>query len=110
MAEINTVAVDLHVKRYSDFDLLRLAKAASQDYDGLVTAFLVDVHIYACSAIGVVFSHIYPGPYQRFADGRLIRTSDIGHSVCDEARQVLGNQHGRLEIRCCDFQAGRRTA
>lgn len=25
MEEINTVAVDLHVKRYSDFDLLRLS-------------------------------------------------------------------------------------
>ena len=33
MAEINTVAVDLHVKRYSDFDLLRIAKAVSQDYE-----------------------------------------------------------------------------
>lgn len=26
MSEINTVAVDLHVKRYSDFDLLRIAR------------------------------------------------------------------------------------
>lgn len=32
MAEINTVAVDLHVKRYSDLELLRIAKAVSQDY------------------------------------------------------------------------------
>lgn len=85
MEDINTVAVDLHVKRYSDFDLLRLAKAASQDYDGLVTAFLVGVHIHACSAVGVVFSHISPGPYQRFADGRLIRTSDI-QSVTKQGR------------------------
>lgn len=44
MADINTVAVDLHVKRYSDFDLLRIAKAVSQDYEGLITAYLVNVH------------------------------------------------------------------
>lgn len=85
MTEINTVAVDLHVKRYSDFDLLRIAKAVSQDYDGLVTAFLVNVHIHACSAVGVVFGHIHPGPYERFSDGRLIRTSDI-QSVKKEGR------------------------
>lgn len=45
MAVINTVAVDLHVKRYSDFDLLRIAKAVSQDYEGFITAYLVNVHI-----------------------------------------------------------------
>ena len=72
MAEINTVAVDLHVKRYSDFDMIRIAKAATQDYDGLITAFMVNVHIYACSAVGVVFSHICPGPYSRYSDSRLV--------------------------------------
>jgi hypothetical protein len=71
VAEVNTVSVDLHVKRYSDFDLIRIAKAATQDYEGLVTAFLVNVHIHACSAVGVVFSHICPGPYDRFSDGHL---------------------------------------
>lgn len=90
MGEFNTFAVDFHVKRYLDFDLLRLARAASQDYDGLVTAFLVGVHIHACSAVGVVFSHIFPGPYKRFADGRLIRTSDI-QSVTKQGRFWLIN-------------------
>jgi len=85
MAEINSVAVDLHVKRYSDFDLLRIAKAVSQDYDGLVTAFLVNVHIHACSSIGVMFGHICPVPYAQCADGRLIRTLDI-QSATKEGR------------------------
>lgn len=85
MAEINTVAVDLHVKRYSNFDLLRIAKALSQEYEGLITAYLVNVHIHACSAVGVVFGHICPGPYQQLSDGRLIRTSDI-QSVTKEGR------------------------
>ncbi|MCQ9391431.1 hypothetical protein NRB14_07465 [Pseudomonas viridiflava] len=77
MAEINTDAVDLHVKRYSDFDLLRIAKAVSHDYEGLITAYLVNVHIHACSAVGVVFGHLLAIADPRFSDGRLLRTSDI---------------------------------
>ena len=109
MAEINTVAVDLHVKRYSDFDLIRIAKAASQDYDGLVTAFLVNVHIYACSAVGVVFSHICPGPYSRYSDGRLIRTSDI-QSVRKEGRfWVISTVNSKYVIATFRRDAGRRS-
>ena len=109
MSEINTVADDLHEKRYSDFDLLRLAKAASQDYDGLVTAFLVDVHIYACSAIGVVFSHICAGPYRRFADGRLIRTSDI-QSVTKQGRfWVINTVSSKYVVATFRRDVGRRS-
>lgn len=109
MSEINTVAVDLHVKRYSDFDLLRIAKAASQDYDGLVTAFLVNVHIHACSAVGVVFSHLCPGPYQRYADGRLIRTSDI-QSVKKEGRfWVITTVNSTYVIATFRRDVGRRS-
>lgn len=85
MSDINTVAVDLHVKRSSDFDLLRIAKAVSKEYEGLITAYLVNVHIHACSAVGVVFGHLCAGPDPRFSDGRLLRTSDI-QSVKKEGR------------------------
>lgn len=109
MEETNTVAVDFYVKRYSDFDLLRLAKAASQDYDGLVTAFLVGVHIHACSAVGVVFSHISPGPYQRFADGRLIRTSDI-QSVTKQGRfWVINTVNSKYVIASFRRDVGRQS-
>ena len=75
MSEINTVAVDLHVKRYSDFDLLRIAKAVSHDYEGLITAYLVNVHIHACSAVGVVFGHLLAIADPRFSDGCVFRSS-----------------------------------
>jgi hypothetical protein len=109
MAEINTVAVDLHVKRYSDFDLLRIAKAVTQDYGGLITAFLVNVHIHSCSAVGVVFSHICPGPYARFADGRLIRTSDI-QSVTKEGKfWVINTVNSKYVIATFRREVGRRS-
>lgn len=109
MSETNTVAVDLHVKRYSDFDLVRIAKAVSYDYDGLVTAFLVNVHIHACSAVGVVFAHICPGPYSRFADGRLIRTSDI-QSVAKEGKfWVITTVNSKYVIATFQRDVGRRS-
>ncbi|MCF8977996.1 hypothetical protein GIW46_07275 [Pseudomonas syringae] len=109
MSEINTVAVDLHVKRYSDFDLLRIAKAVNQDYDGLVTAYLVNVHIHACSAVGVVFGHLCPGPYQRFADGRLIRTSDI-QSVTKQGKfWVINTVNSKYVIATFRRDVGRRS-
>lgn len=36
---------------------------------------MADIH--ACSAVGVVFGHLCAGPYSRYSDGCLIRTSDI---------------------------------
>ncbi|UVJ42071.1 hypothetical protein NVV94_15500 [Pseudomonas sp. LS1212] len=109
MSEINTVAVDLHVKRYSDFDLLRIAKAVSQEYEGLITAYLVSVHIHACSAVGVVFGHLCPGPHQQLADGRLIRTSDI-QSVTKEGRfWVITTVNSKYVIATFPRDVGRRS-
>ncbi|WP_350648578.1 hypothetical protein [Pseudomonas sp. HY13-MNA-CIBAN-0226] len=97
------------MKRYSDFDLLRIAQAVSQDYEGLITAFLVSVHIHACSAVGVVFGHICPGPHQRFSDGRLIRTSDI-QSVVKEGRfWVINTVNSKYVIATFQRDVGRRS-
>ncbi|WP_346655469.1 hypothetical protein [Pseudomonas sp. RW3S2] len=68
MSEVNTVKVDYLVKRYSDFDLLRIARAVGQEYEDEVTASLVNVHIHRLSAVGVVFGHVRQGPHSRFAD------------------------------------------
>ena len=109
MSEINTVAVDLHVKRYSDFDLLRIARAVNQDYEGLITAYLVNVHIHSCSAVGAAFGHLCPGPHQRLADGRLIRTSDI-QSVKKEGRfWVLTTVNSKYVIATFRRDVGRRS-
>ena len=115
MDDINTVAVDLHEKRYSDFDLLRIAKAVSQDYDGLVTAYLGNVHIHACSAVGVgvgvgvVFSHICPGPYRRFANGRLIRTSDIQSVTKEGTFWVINTVNSKYVFATFRRDVGRRS-
>ena len=58
------------------FGELRLA-AAERHFSGMaVTAFLTEVEIVACSAVGVVHKHTRAGA-GRFEDGHRIRTSDI---------------------------------
>ncbi|MHA7114535.1 hypothetical protein ACX0KM_10180 [Pseudomonas promysalinigenes] len=86
MSDSNTYEVDLHSRRYSDFDLLRIARAVGQGYTKPVTAFLVNAQIIACSAVGVVFGHVHASnPIGRFADGHYLRTSDI-QSIQKEGR------------------------
>ncbi|PSL92033.1 hypothetical protein [Pseudomonas sp. R9.37] len=109
MSEINTVVVDFHVKRYSDFDLLRIARAVAQDYEAINTAYLVNVHIYACSAVGVVFGHIAPGPHGRFSDGHLIRTSDI-QKIAKEGRfWIINTVNSRYVIATFKKDGGRQS-
>lgn len=85
MSDMSTISVDFHVKRYSDFDLLRIARAVGQGYEGEVTAFLVNVQIQAGGAVWVVFGHTRQGPYGQYSDGHLIQISDI-HRIQKEGR------------------------
>lgn len=62
------------------FSELRLAAAQRYFVDLAVTAFLTEVDITACCAVGVVHRHIRAGA-RRFEDGHRIRTSDIHRVV-----------------------------
>ncbi|AVH39737.1 hypothetical protein AL532_27260 [Pseudomonas monteilii] len=73
----DTVSVELHGKRHTDFDLQRLAKAYAQGFDEPVTAYLCGVSIMARAGLGIVFGHKRKDHYGRFGDGHLIRTSDV---------------------------------
>ena len=73
----NTVDVNFHGKRHTDFDLARILKAQAQCFDKPITAYLCGVSIRARAGIGVVFGHKRKDQYGRFGDGHLIRTSDV---------------------------------
>ncbi|KIQ30302.1 hypothetical protein [Pseudomonas viridiflava] len=74
---LDTIDVNFHGKRHTDFDLLRITKAQEQGFDLPVTAYLCGVSIRARAGIGVVFGHKRRDQYGRFGDGHLIRTSDV---------------------------------
>ncbi|MBD0703706.1 MULTISPECIES: hypothetical protein [Pseudomonas] len=74
---LNTLDVDFHGKRHTDFDLARILKAQAQGFDKPITAYLCGVSIKARAGLGVVFGHKRKDQYGRFGDGHLIRTSDV---------------------------------
>lgn len=74
---LDTIDVNLHGKRHTDFDLKRIIRAQEQGFDIPVTAYLCGVSIRARAGIGVVFGHQRKDQYGRFGDGHLIRTSDV---------------------------------
>jgi hypothetical protein len=74
---LNTINVELHGKRLTDFHLKRIAQADAQLFEEPITAYLSDVFISSCTAIGVVFGHKKRDQLGRFADGHFVRTSEI---------------------------------
>lgn len=74
---LDTIDVNFHGKRHTDFDLKRIIKAREQGFDVPVTAYLCGVSIRSRAGIGVVFGHKRKDQYGRFGDGHLIRTSDV---------------------------------
>jgi hypothetical protein len=74
---LDTLDVNFHGKRHTDFDLKRIIRAQEQGFDIPVTAYLCGVSIRARAGIGVVFGHKRKDQYGRYGDGHLIRTSDV---------------------------------
>ncbi|MDH4561707.1 hypothetical protein E8F06_11960 [Pseudomonas sp. BN411] len=55
----------------------RLKDAMSHTFDEPVTGYLTHARIVAASGLGFVYAHVRADEYGRFADGHLIRTSDV---------------------------------
>jgi hypothetical protein len=73
----NSIDLVQHEKRHTDFHQLRVERAKAQVFDAPVTAYLSDVFITSCAAVGNTFDHKKQNALGRFADGHRIRTSDI---------------------------------
>lgn len=100
----NTIEVSFHVKRHSDFELLRIIKAQEQGFEGPVTAYLCRVAIMSRTGIGIVFGHKREDQYGRFGDGHLLRTSDVIKAEREGRFWVLTTADSRYVI--ATFQRG----
>ena len=109
MSDTNAVEIEFHEKRFSDFDLLRIALASSQEYEDDITAYLTSVQIHGSSAVGVVFGHTKKEPSGRFADGHLIQTSDILLAKKEGGFWVLTTIHSRYVIATFRRDSGRHS-
>ncbi|MHC8365088.1 hypothetical protein ACYZT9_04175 [Pseudomonas sp. ZT5P21] len=104
---LNTIEVSFHVKRHTDFELLRIIKAQKQGFEEPVTAYLCGVAIWARTGIGVVFGHKREDQYGRFGDGHLIRTSDVIKAEREGRFWVLTTVNSRYVIATFQRENGR---
>lgn len=95
---LNTVNVELHGKRLTDFHLKRIAQADAQLFEEPITAYLSDVFISSCTAIGVVFGHKLRDELGRFADGHFVRTSEICFAKKEGKFWVLTTLNSRYVV------------
>ncbi|MDD0987826.1 hypothetical protein [Pseudomonas shahriarae] len=105
---LNTLDVDFHGKRHTDFDLARILKAQAQGFEKPITAYLCGVSIKARAGLGVVFGHNRKDQYGRFSDGHLIRTSDVIKAEREGRFWVLTTVNSRYVI--ATFQRGNGRA
>jgi hypothetical protein len=105
---LDTLDVNFHGKRHTDFDLNRIIKAQAQGYDEPITAYLCGVSIKARAGIGVVFGHKREDQYGRFGDGHLIRTSDVIKAEREGRFWVLTTVNSRYVL--ATFQRGNGRA
>ena len=101
---LDTIDVNFHGKRHTDFDLKRIIKAQEQGFDVPVTAYLCGVSIRARAGIGVVFGHKRKDQYGRFGDGHLIKTSDVLKVEREGRFWVMTTENSRYVL--ATFQRG----
>lgn len=75
---------------------LLLLKAQSTQFSWRVTGYLTDVHIFARSAVGRVFSH--KGSRKVFREGTIIRMSDVIHLHREAGFWVLHTTSGGFYV------------
>lgn len=95
---LDTIDVNFHGKRHTDFDLKRIIKAQEQGFDEPITAYLCGVSIRSRAGIGVVFGHKRKDQYGRLGDGHLIRTSDVRKVEREGRFWVMTTENSRYVI------------
>ena len=106
---LDTIDVNFHGKRHTDFDLKRILKAQEQGFDVPVTAYLCGVSIRSRAGIGVVFGHKRKDQYGRFADGHLIRTSDVLKIEREGRFWVMTTENSRYVLTTLQRENGRAS-
>lgn len=106
---LDTVDVNFHGKRHTDFDLTRIIRAQEQGFDEPVTAYLCGVSIRSRAGIGVVFGHKCKDQYGRLGDGHLIRTSDVIKIEREGRFWVMTTENSRYVLATFQRENGRAS-
>jgi len=74
---LSTILIPETSRSISSYAERQLAHALRANYPVPITGFLVDAFVIANAAVGISYQHARRESTGRFADGHLIRTSDI---------------------------------
>jgi hypothetical protein len=88
MAEPAALEVEFHGREFSDFDLIRIVRAAGQGFSEPVTAYLVSAQIVSGCAVGVVYGLDDVGA--AWASQGWKFPQDFRDQIASERREVLG--------------------
>jgi hypothetical protein len=103
------IAVEIHGKNVSDFQLKRLVRASHRKYSVPITAFISDAFIAEDTCAGVSFDHAEKHEGFRKADGAILRTGKI-HTVRKEGRfWLLETRDGNYVIGSFLRDVGRQS-
>ena len=105
---LDTIDLNFHGKRHTDFDLKRIIRAQEQGFDAPVTAYLCGVSIRERAGVGIVFGHNGKGRNGQFEDGHLIRTSDVRKIEREGRFWVMTTRNSRYVL--ATFQRGNGRA
>lgn len=76
----------------------RLKQAMSHQFDAPVTGFLTHAWIVSGSCLGFVYGHARADEFGRFADGHLMRTSDVRSARIEGPYWVLTTMNSRYVV------------
>lgn len=94
------------MRSVSPENMQKLLKAHAYPFSKPLTAYLTDAHIAVCCCLGVTHRHVRADPLGgRFADGRLIRTSDILRIELEGEFWVIHTYTGSFYV-IASFQPG----
>ncbi|WP_274644789.1 hypothetical protein [Pseudomonas serbica] len=107
---VQNIDLEVHEKRHTAFHQKRLERAKAQVFDTPVTAFLSDVFITSCTAVGVTFEHKNQNAFTgRFVDGHRIRTSDIQRAEKQGRFWVLTTMNSTYVVSSFKREIGRAS-
>lgn len=106
---LNTTLTPEPSRTISRYAKRQLSEALKADYSFRITGFLVDAHVVANAAVGVVYADARRDGTGRFDDGHLIRTSDVLDIRQFDGRWLIQTLNSTYVIVTFKQHVGRRS-
>ena len=104
-----TIEVEFHSKRLTNFQLNRLVRASLRKYTVPITTFISDAIIAEDRCLGISFDHSERDDAYRTANGAVLLTAKIQRAWKEGRFWLLETQEGNYVIGCFKRGVGRAS-